>query len=219
MAEQEHPFLICRRSQFAALRRRASKEPWTSMRADAIGRANNGVDTSHPVRLHRAVGACALAYILEEGKKQPHADRVRDAILHKLDEIAFDPKQPWSGTVPPMGAAFVCILALDIVHDDLTPEEVAACEAVIEKQIDKIPRRGAWAAARYGTHGTWDIYTGARTEPDDAYYRNVIRQMTEDGVSTVAPGYAFARLGAADGRVRVEVPPGRHGLRLRNRGR
>lgn len=36
MRTDEHPFLICRRADFPGLRRRASREPWASMRSDAF---------------------------------------------------------------------------------------------------------------------------------------------------------------------------------------
>lgn len=201
MADSKHPFLICKREQFPELRARAAREPWKTMAADALAVAGREIDTDHPTRIHRHIGARALAYILEPDKADRHARRVREAITGPFAKIDFNPEVAWYGTVPPMGAAFVAIVALDIVYDDLSAEEVAACEAVIEKQIARIPRKGSWPAARYGTHGTWDIYKGKRTEPDDAYYANFMRQMTDDGISTVSPNYAFARLGGGDGRL------------------
>jgi hypothetical protein len=199
-ADREHPFLLCKREDFPELRKRADREPWASMRSDALRRAKRGQAGKGPVDLHRYVGACALAYLLEESASDAHAQAVRDAIVAGLVKIDFDPDKEWTGTVPTMGAAFVCILALDVVHDDLTERDLAACERAIERQIGKIPRKGSWPAARYGTHGTWDVYTGKRTTPDEAFYRNYLRQMTPDGVSTVSPAYAFGRLGSDDSR-------------------
>jgi hypothetical protein len=199
----EHPFLICERSQFPELRDRADREPWATMAADAADRVEAGIEYEpgpSGVELNRYVGARALLYLLQPERRAAHADRVREAIVEGLAAVEFDPAQDWSGTVPPMGAAFVCILALDVVHDDLTPEEIQACEATVERQIGRIDREGSWPAARYGTHGTWAIYTGERTDPDDAFYENYVTQMTDDGVTTVSPGYAFARLGSGDGR-------------------
>ena len=196
----EHPFLLCHRSQFPDLRARAGREPWATMWVDARDRIENGYDGTDPIPLHRYVGALALGYILEPDRQADHANQVRDAIVEQLSAVTFNPEQAHAGTVPPMGAAFVCILALDIVHDDLAPDDVAACEAVIADQIGKIDREGSWPAARYGTHGTWDIYCGDRTGPDDAFYDNYRCQMTPDGVSTVANTYAFSRLGSSDSR-------------------
>jgi hypothetical protein len=196
----EHPFLICRREQFPALIARSTKEPWATMAAAAKKRCADGLTRpGHAYSLTRHIGACALVYILEEDKRKENAQRVKDAILH-LEEIEFDAGKSWTGVVPPLGSAFVAILALDIVYDDLSTGEIRDCEALIEEQTGKIDRHGAWPAARLGTFGTWDIYRGERILPDDAFFDNYMRQMTADGVTTVSPGYAFARLGSGDGR-------------------
>ena len=205
-----HPFLICTREQFPALRARAEREPWKTMAADARRRAAQGDEElkgRFATGLQRYIGAAALLYILEEDARRANAEIVRDAIA-RLDEVEFDPGQKWAGTVSPMGAAFVATLALDIVHDDLTQDEVAELGSVIEKQIGKIKPRGAWLAARLGTHGTWELFknpaAGGTADFKRRYirpfYRNYLRQMTPDGVNTVSPGYAFARLGSGDSR-------------------
>jgi hypothetical protein len=54
--------------------------------------------------------------------------------------------------------------------------------------------------ARYGTHGTWDIYRGVRTTPDEKYYERLMNQMTVDGVTQTATHYAFGRVGSDDSR-------------------
>ena len=94
-----------------------------------------------------------------------------------------------------MSTFFVAILALDIVYDGLPIEDILACEKIIEEQIFKISRTGNWIDARYGTHGTWDIYNGDRTTSDDPYYNGIMNQITEDGVSPVTNHYAWERVG------------------------
>ncbi len=167
------------------------------MKADALARVEKGLpDDCNGVSLQFYMGACSLAYILEPEAAANHAQRVRRAIMAGLAGVEFNPDKKHVGTVPPMGAAFVAILAMDIVHDDLNDDEVEACEAVIEERISRIDRHGAWPAARMGTHGTWDIYRGKRTTPDDEFHEKFLKQMTPDGVTSVAPMYAFARLGS-----------------------
>ncbi|MFW5923856.1 MAG: hypothetical protein ACOCSQ_05695, partial [Planctomycetota bacterium] len=151
--------------------------------------------------LNRYISACAIGYIVNPDEAQDYAGMIKHAITEGLADVEFNPGKKWAGTVPPMGAAFVSIIALDIAYNDLSDEDIQACEEVIQRQISKIDREGAWAAARYGTHGTWDIYRGERIVPDDAFYENYMRQMTDDGFSTVSPTYAFARLGSSDGRL------------------
>lgn len=107
----------------------------------------------------------------------------------------------WGGVVPPMGSFFSAILALDIVYDALSIDDIQTCESIIENQIFKINRKGSWVDARYGTHGTWDIYKGDRTVPDDDYYKGILQQITPDGVSPVTNHYAWERVGGGDSRV------------------
>ena len=41
---------------------------------------------------------------------------------------------------------------------------------LISERIFRVNRTESWKTARYGTHGTWDIYKGDRTSKDDTYY-------------------------------------------------
>jgi hypothetical protein len=198
--DTQHPFLIVQKDQFPMLRNRASSEPWKSMIEDAIHRSKNG-SSAQPYDLQYYIGAAALSYILDEENAQTHANRVRDAILDQYSLLDLQDGSSWSGVVPPMGSFFVAILALDIVYDALSIEEIQACEEVILNQIFKIDRSGPWADVRLGTHGTWDIYKGNRTAPDDDYYEGVMRQVTEDGVSPVTNHYAWERVGGGNSRV------------------
>ncbi|MBS3763461.1 MAG: heparinase II/III family protein [Planctomycetes bacterium] len=201
----EHPFLVCTRDQFPELRARARREPWTTMKGNALQRVEKGLKMAETDRLVRRLqsflAASALVYIVEPQRRSHIAGLVHDAITRGLMEIEFDEEQKWSGVVAPMGAAFLGIIALDIVYDDLNHGQVEECESVIQGQINRIDRKGAWALARHGTHGTWEIYSGERTSPDDAYYQHYLRQMTDDGVMVTATNYAWARLASTDGRL------------------
>jgi hypothetical protein len=202
--EMVHPFLIVKREQFKELRKKASEEPWLSMKADALARVEKGIDTTRrvsPYTLQDYVGAVALAYILDQKNSKVHAERVRDAILNQYSKLVLRTDIDWGGVVPPMSSFFLAILSLDIVYDDLSKEDIAVCEAVIESQIFKIPRKGSWQDVRFGTHGTWDIYKGVRKDPDDAYYKGIMAQITEDGVTPVTNHYAWERVGGGDSRI------------------
>lgn len=198
--ESHHPFLIVKKEHYPKLRQKAASEPWKSMKADALSRSKRGSKTE-AYGLQDFVGAAALAYILDEENSQAHANRVRDAILNQYSKIIVQDGGNWGGVVPPMGSFFVAILALDIVHDALNVEEIKACEEVISTQIFKIKRNGSWGDVRKGTHGTWDIYKGDRTTPDDDYFNGIMVQITEDGVSPVTNHYAWERVGGGDSRI------------------
>lgn len=198
--ETHHPFLIVRKDMFPALREKSSTEPWKAMKADAIVRSNTG-SSNDAYKLQEFVGAAALAYVLDDVNAQKHANRVKDAIINKYSKLEVIDGGGWGGVVPNMGSFFVAILALDIVYDALSVEDIQACETVIESQIFKIGRTGSWVDVRYGTHGTWDIYKGDRTTPDDKYYDGVLHQITPDGVSPVTNHYAWERVGGGNSRV------------------
>jgi hypothetical protein len=198
--EDNHPFLIVKKDQFQSFRDKASIEPWKSMKEDALERAAAGskVDSYD---LQYYIGAVALAYILDPDNAEIHAAKVKNAILNQYSQIQVKDGGDWGGVVPPMSSFFLAILALDIVYDALSIEDILACEKVIEEQIFKISRSGSWVDARYGTHGTWDIYKGDRTTPDDPYYNGIMLQITGDGVSPVTNHYAWERVGGGNSRV------------------
>jgi len=198
--EDNHPFLIVTKDRFQFLRDRASQEPWKSMKEDALERASAG-SKSEPYPLQYYIGAAALAYILDEDNAILLANRVRDAILNQYSLLELEDGSSWNKVVPPMSSFFVAILSLDIVYNDLSIEDIAACEKVIKDQIFKLSRSGNWVDARYGTHGTWDIYTGDRTSPDEAYYNGIMHQITDDGVSPVTNHYAWERVGGGNSRI------------------
>ena len=141
---QEHPFLIVKREQFKELQRKSSEEPWLSMKEDAIARSEKGIDQTGRINaysLQDYAGAAALAYILDKKNSKVHAERVRDVILNYYSKLELRTDIDWGGVVPPLGSFFLAILSLDIVYDELSTEDIAACEAVIEVQIFKIPRK------------------------------------------------------------------------------
>jgi len=205
--EREHPFLICKKSDFQELRDRADDYPWNKLGEDALNTASGvwevGEDASNTTKcqsLANYMGASALAYILEPAHKEAYADKVKRSILQSLDKLMYDEEKKWLGVVPPSNTLFNAILCLDIVYNSLSEEEIKRCENKIASKMEHINREGAWTLVRYGLYGTWDIYQGERNSPDNDYYNWLMPQITGDGVTTVASAYAFARLGSTDDR-------------------
>ncbi len=199
--ETNHPFLIVTKDMYNGLKEKADIEPWKSMKNDAISRANNPLSSNHYGSLQKYVGAVALAYILDDTKREIYANKVRDVILNRFSALDIQESSSWSKVVPNLGAFFSAILALDIVYDSLSLEDIIKCEDLISERIFRVKRTGSWKTARYGTHGTWDIYKGDRTTKDDTYYYALINQITPDGVSPVTNTYAWSRVGGGDSRV------------------
>ena len=199
--ETHHPFLIVTKNLFPALREKSNIEPWRSMKEDAISRVSNAPSNNKYQTLQKYVGAAALAYILDEEKSEEYAQKVRDVILNRFSTLDIEESSSWSKVVPTMGAFFCAILSLDIVYDGLSLEDIKKCEELISDRISRVSRSGSWKTARYGTHGTWDIYRGERDSQDDSYYYALINQITPDGVSPVTNTYAWSRVGGGDSRI------------------
>ena len=197
----DHPFLIVTKDMYPSLREKANIEPWKSLKTDAISRANANSTSLNTSSLQKYVGAVALAYILDQDKSNSYAIKVRDAILNRYALVEIEESSSWGKVVAPMGSFFSAILALDIVYESLSIEDIIECEQVIENQISKVNREGSWKTIRYGTHGTWDLYKGIRSGPDDKYYEAIMNQITPDGVSPVTNHYAWERVGGGDSRV------------------
>tara|TARA_B100001059_G_scaffold35659_1_gene28735 strand:+ start:111843 stop:114044 length:2202 start_codon:yes stop_codon:yes gene_type:complete len=199
--ETHHPFLIVSKELFASLREKSNTDPWKSMKEDAISRVTQAPGSNNYGSLQKYVGAAALAYILDDGKSEEYAQKVKDVILNRYSTLDIEESSSWSKVVPTMGAFFCAILALDIVYDALSLEDIKKCEELISERISRVSRTGSWKTARYGTHGTWDIYKGDRVSQDDNYFNALINQITPDGVSPVTNTYAWSRVGGGDSRI------------------
>ena len=199
--ETHHPFLIVTKDMFPSLREKSKAEPWKSIKEDALLRANESVNSNHYGALQKYVGAAALSYILDESNSQEYAHKVRDVILNRFSSLEIAESSDWQKVVPPLGAFFCAILALDIVYDALSWDDIKTCEALISDRISRVSTSGSWKTARYGTHGTWNIYKGESKVPDDNYYNAIMNQITPDGVSPVTNTYAWSRVGGGDSRI------------------
>jgi len=199
--EIHHPFLIVNKEMFSSLREKSDLDPWKSMKEDAIERANQTVSSNNYGALQRHIGALALAYILDPEKSQEYAFKVKDVILNRYSTLDIEESSSWGKVVPTLGSFFCAIIALDIVYNHLSLDDINACETLIKGRIFRVSESGSWDLARYGTHGTWKIYKGELDTPDDQYYNDLMNQITPDGVSPVANTYAWSRIGGGDSRI------------------
>jgi len=184
VASSPHPKLIIRQSAFQSMRDRAAVEPWASMRADAIATSAAGyVPGSDNLQiaqnLTRFSSATALAYVLDPTNAATYAGRVRDVILQHVGDLTFGTE--WSVVVPSNHALFNLTLAADVVYNHLAPAERTAIENAMQTQVNKV-YTGDWSSAGFGAIGTWDVYKGTRTTPDDNYYNSLTSGLSLDGV-------------------------------------
>jgi hypothetical protein len=195
VASRAHPKLIIRESAFQSMRNRAVAEPWASMRADAIATSAAGYipgsdNMQIAENITRFSSATALAYILDPANAAVYAARVRDVILQHADDLTWGPE--WSIAVPPAHAMFNLTLAADVVYNHLTASERLAIDNAMQTQVNKV-YTGDWASAGLGAIGTWNVYKGTRTTPDDAYYNSLVGQLSLDGVFTGGRCYGWSR--------------------------
>ena len=195
VASRLHPKLIVRESGFQSLRNRAAAEPWASMRADAIATSAAGYiagsdNAQIAENLTRFSSASALAYILDPANAAVYAARVRDVILQHADDLAFG--ADWSLAVPPAHALFNLTLAFDVVYNHLTGSERVSMESAMQAQVNRV-YTGDWVSAGLGAIGTWNVYKGTRTTPDNPYYNSLVAALSLDGVFTGGRCYGWAR--------------------------
>lgn len=187
----KHPFLIVKREMFEELRERATREPWATMKKDAIEFVNKTRPApSHPVITDLA-SAAALLYILEPENARLRARRVRDALKQWGD---FVPSGYVQGN-----AFFTSVLALDIVYDDLTQSEQLSLEAKLNEIAEQyFERKPAWVLNALACRTLWALYVGSDQpiqQTKTAYREYLMSVITDEGIYNQGPGYAALRLG------------------------
>ena len=114
--------------------------------------------------------------------------------------------QGHQGSVDAASVLFNQLLALDVMHPDLSPERVKAWEDALAKpfawfEADRLPNGDHfhWELARFGLLAVWHVYHGdtlaARRAADDYHHALTQWSMTPDGSWVQSTGYAHARMG------------------------
>jgi hypothetical protein len=206
--DQGHPFLLVTKSMYPELQARANHSPWAEMKSQAVTDCENlNYDPSLGVRdkawrMRDITSACSLAYILVPTEKEKFKPRLL-AAFESWDDLAqtLDERE-WNGVVPQGSAFFNAVLALDILHDDLSPAQLAQAEAKLATVGEwfwepgrKIRSEQSW----YATRGIWALYKGDRARIDsakNAYRRTIFEYLTPDGVYTNSLTYAQHRFSA-----------------------
>jgi hypothetical protein len=148
--------------------------------------------------------SCSLMYILEDGKteisvsnKEKYKTKILDtfALWSTLKNKIKDGS--WENAVPPGGAFFDCVIALDVIHNDLTADELKAAEDCFASVANIFYKsKMSWTSNKWGAYGVWAVYqnnTKGINEACSKYKGEMLGYLTPDGVSTTGPGYAKAR--------------------------
>ncbi len=201
---KDHPWLILRDADMPALQARAASAPWSAMKADAIKKINTlSYNASLPVfdksvRMADIMGAGALAWVLDtnQANRNSYKTKLYNALL-QWNDLRAGLETDWNGSVPPGGAFFNSVLALDIIHDSLTATERANVEARLQAVADWYEaNQPAWEQNLYAARGIWALYANHSSNISRAkhQYRGVtFNKLNDSGVYTEGPAYGAGR--------------------------
>lgn len=199
----EHPFLLVRAADYAALRARTATSPWKELAAEAVRFADEEVfdpgasEFSAFRRMLELCGALAIAHIVAPDP----------AWATKLDATLAEWEGWYLRTAPDglsvrwqQAAMVQSILALDVLGGELAPARRAELETMLDGML-----RGWWAElAQDGTTSTpgvvalWGLYRGdeALAAPAITLFRErLFGELTPAGVFDSGSGYAWVRQG------------------------
>lgn len=220
----EHPFLIVRTTEDAALQALASRSPWREIKAAALSTSNGTtISAGAGVRdrafaLNKIMESTALAYLIDPANRDKYRDRfytyLRYWDLAQSGNITQDmTDDTWDGCVPVGAAFFYTVVAMDIIHSDpkTTPTQAAQRDGFIA-MMDRAGGPGQMGPGRFfdetpfefhlmahrAAQGVWALWKGDAVRLASAvadYRRSWLDFITEDGVYREYSGYGLARSG------------------------
>jgi len=207
-SQKKHPFLIASEKNFEEIQKKKTISPFKEM----IVYASENIDVKFKPE-EDPFGPCAtlmarLSLLYLTTDKVTEKKEYKKLIIDGIDNWEeFLPKVGFGhkSVVWASGALLNTIVALDVVYNDLSKEEIADAEAkllpVIEWYKRGKKRDGkffAWRLARYGVIATWYAYKDDienLTIWAEKYKSKLLDQsLTSDGSWVHSPGYAFARI-------------------------
>jgi len=192
----EHPYLMVKEDMYPTLRQKESAGKPLSY---IIGASSRWSDVDQ--RTSQALNYCIIAYILETD--ETIKSNIRARILDILDkwetEIPLLDSGSHGSYVAGTGTQFNAIIALDIIHDYITPAELAGAERILAIAADYfINTSAAWKLSGYGVNTMYALYNRNQSEITrwKSEYNNYLLDysITNDGSWGQSPGYLYARL-------------------------
>jgi hypothetical protein len=204
----EHPFLLVKESEFPEWRERMTSEPWATIGQKAISVANNDsydVDFTGDYRmrvlqLKTIVSACALAAILDPDNADAHYEKAAAQLLIGLNDITDTTSSGWNANTPVGSALFSSILALDIIHDTMSDEDLEEASILIDELVNGMDR-STWLPSPQSVAAIWALYRGdssTATSNINSFKTYLLDMVTDDGVMIAGTGYGNARLNYFD---------------------
>ncbi len=219
-----HPFMAVRREQFADLQKKAEQSPWKDMKQDAQKRFYGlqfNPDDGYILRCNSVcdiADAAAIVYILEPQLRKQCVQKLLDIIRlwqpevpgNLYDEMYNSSGDHWIGAIPP-GAAFVnCLLALDILYNDVTEEQRLFCEQTLETIAENyIQNDENHMVAILGVRGLWALYKGQKEllfQAWESWKELFMGYITEDGAGVMSMDYSVDRFVRGDRVSKIILP-------------
>ena len=178
-----HPFMLVSADQLPALRARASQEPWSSMKADAIFDCQNLTyspddlqDYDKGYRMQNIMSACSLAFILDDANRMQYKQKILNVMPMWADILVVQRTPNYSAAffMAPAAAFLDSILAMDIIYNDLTLAEKTSAENWLLQEYNHYYNAPpANPPAFEGTQLVWNIYKGK--DASDPYINALVK--------------------------------------------
>ena len=151
------------------------------------------------------MGSCSLMYVLDPGRRSTYRKKMATvlaawpAVLKQMKKEYPKSKNRWLQVVPPSSGYFNSVLALDVIHDDLSKSTLAKYESALDGVAEWYweTDRG-WGTATYGARAIWATYQGdvsRQTVAAQQYRQQYLDWLTPDGAFKDGAEYAMARNG------------------------
>ncbi len=200
---QTHPFLIVTEDMYPELRQKfaGNREPFTSIKDAAFDMWDSNVTDADWGSFAETIHYNTLAYILEEntGLRAQYKNKLLSIIDRLPDQVQYLDNRVHRNYVFSSNVLFNSIIALDIIYNDLTNNQLLAAEADIAAMAEFYENNTApWKLAHIGINLLHAIY---RNDSNDiATWKNRYdndlfgRQLGNDGSWQQSPGYIHARM-------------------------
>ena len=201
------PFMLVSPSDYDSLRTRATRWPWSVMKARAIDSAEKSSRVGLPglhrktVLTHDLGSACALAFVLDPDHNRSYLERVEHdvrGLIHEIRVAKETSSEPagHEANVGPSHAAFMIYLLMDIMYHDLD----SSARKAMENDCDFIAshHQNSWLESKYAIEGMMELYHHGATDEFrkrmDTYKNYLLSVTSPDGIYSTGPGYAYSRL-------------------------
>lgn len=224
LKNKAHPFMIVRREDYQMLQKKSETSPWKEMKDDALEKFpkisvnKTAAYTTRCDNVRDGADIASLVYILESSKREEAIAKILEMISYwnegvggnLYDELYKTTGDHWNTAIPPAAAFVHCLLALDIIHDDLTSEQLKSAESSLKKIADiYIATNENHMVGIWGVRGLWAMYTGDEKLLETSwenwlgYYNGYI---SESGAGAMSAGYSLGRFVSSSRTSKIILP-------------